>query len=71
MVGAIAPKLEQAEIERTKHKPTESLDAYDYFLRDMASLYQRTSDSTCEALRLYTRATELDPGFPGPSRYFD
>ena len=30
VVGAIAPKLEQAEIERAKRKPTESLDAYDY-----------------------------------------
>jgi TolB-like protein len=29
VVGAIAPKLEQAEIERAKRKPTESLDAYD------------------------------------------
>ena len=29
--GAIAPKLEQAEIERAKRKPTESLDAYDYY----------------------------------------
>ena len=27
VVGAIAPKLEQAEIERAKRKPTESLDA--------------------------------------------
>ncbi len=28
VVGAIAPKLEQAEIERAKRKPTENLDAY-------------------------------------------
>jgi TolB-like protein len=33
VVGAIAPKLEQAEIERAKRKPTRSLDAYDYYLR--------------------------------------
>src|SRR5262249_31006274 len=31
VVAAIAPKLEQAEIERAKRKPTESLDAYDYY----------------------------------------
>ena len=30
VVGAIAPKLVQAEIERAKCKPTESPDAYDY-----------------------------------------
>jgi TolB-like protein len=29
VVGAIAPQLERAEIERAKRKPTESLDAYD------------------------------------------
>jgi hypothetical protein len=37
VVGAIARRLEQAEIERSKRKPTESLDAYDLFLRGMAS----------------------------------
>src|SRR6185436_16597044 len=29
VVGAISPKLEQAEIERARRKPTASLDAYD------------------------------------------
>jgi len=33
VVGKIEPKLEQAEIERAKRKPTENLDAYDYYLR--------------------------------------
>jgi adenylate cyclase len=63
VVGAIAPRLEQAEIERAKRKPTESLDAYDYYLRGMASFYQRTRESTNEALRLFYRAIELDPDF--------
>jgi len=63
VVGAIAPKLEQAEIERAKRKPTESLDAYDNFLRAMASVYQRTKGANSEALRLFYRAIELDPEF--------
>src|SRR3954452_3165393 len=63
VVGAIAPKLEQAEIERAKRKPTESLDAYDYFLRGMASLHQWTKESNDEALRLFYKSIELDPGF--------
>ena len=42
VVGAIAPQLERAEIERAKRKPTESLDAYDYYLRGMANLHQGT-----------------------------
>jgi TolB-like protein/Tfp pilus assembly protein PilF len=63
VVGAIAPKLEQAEIERANRKPTESLDAYDYFLRGMASLHQWTRESISEALSLFYRAIELDPNF--------
>src|SRR5207253_5164614 len=56
VVGAIVPKLEEAEIERSKRKPTESLDAYDYYLRGMASLYQWSMESTSEALRLFCMA---------------
>jgi adenylate cyclase len=63
VISAIAPKLEQAEIERAKRKPTESLNAYDYFLRGMASLHQWTKESNDEALRLFPRSIELDPGF--------
>ena len=40
VVSAIAPTLEQAEIERAKRKPTESLEAYDYFLRAKACMYR-------------------------------
>ena len=60
VVGAIAPKLEQAEIERAKRKPTESLDAYDYFLRGMAAFYQFTKPGNEEALVLFSRAIEVD-----------
>jgi tetratricopeptide (TPR) repeat protein len=63
VVGAIAPQLEQAEIERAKRKPTESLDAYDYYLRAMASYYLRTRESIGDALPLFYRAIELDPNF--------
>jgi TolB-like protein len=63
VVGAIAPKLEEAEIERAKHKPTESLDAYDHYLRGIASLHRGTRDAYDEALRLFYQAIELDPDF--------
>jgi adenylate cyclase len=39
------------------------MDAYDYYLRGMASLYQRTKEGTSEALRMFYRAIELDPDF--------
>ena len=66
VVGQIAPKLEQAEIERTKRKPTANLGAYDYFLRGMAVHYQITMEANNESLRLFYRAIELDPDFAAP-----
>jgi adenylate cyclase len=66
VVGAIAPKLELAEIERAKRKLTESLDAYDYYLRGTASAHQFARDANSEALRLFQRAIEIDPNFAAP-----
>ena len=63
VIGAIAPQLEHAEIERAKRKPTDSLDAYDYFLRGMASYYGRTREAINEALPLFYKAIELDTNF--------
>jgi adenylate cyclase len=63
VVGAIAPKLEQAEIERAKRKPTDSLDAYDHFLRGIASYNLWTREANAEALSSFSRAIELDPHF--------
>jgi len=64
VVGAIAPAVEQAEIERAKRKPTESLDAYTLYLRGLAKAYQFANRQTNnEALRLFNSAIELDPDF--------
>ena len=64
VVGAIAPAVEKAEIERAKRKPTESLDAYALYLRGLAKFYQFASrQANDEALRLFNSAIELDPDF--------
>jgi TolB-like protein len=63
VVGAIAPKLEQAEIDRARRKPTENLDPYDYYLRGFASFHQWTREANVEALSCFYRAIELDPLF--------
>src|SRR5262249_48675847 len=63
VVGAIAPKLDQAGIERAKRKPTENLNAYDCWLRGVAIFPRGTKEATSEALRLFYRAIELDPEF--------
>jgi TolB-like protein/Tfp pilus assembly protein PilF len=61
LVGAIIPKLEEVEFNRTKFKPTESLDAYDCYLR--VHFNQWTNESVSEALKLFSKAIELDPEF--------
>src|SRR5690606_35059632 len=55
--------LERAEIERARHKPTEHLDAYDYYLRGMARLHHGTRESIDQALPLFHKAMALDPDF--------
>ena len=66
VVGAIAPELEQAEIERARRKPTRDLQAYDYYLRGMASLYAQSREATNEALALFHKAADLDAAFALP-----
>ncbi|MER9297700.1 adenylate cyclase [Mesorhizobium sp. M0621] len=65
IVGAITPKVEEAEIERAKRKPTESLDAYDYYLRGLSAFDRTITDRLVidDALRLFMKAIERDPEF--------
>jgi TolB-like protein/tetratricopeptide (TPR) repeat protein len=63
VVRAIAPKMEQAEVARAKRKPTESLDAYDCFLRGTENLHRQTPEGVDEALRLLKQAIALDPDY--------
>ena len=61
VVGAIAPKLQQNDIERARRKPTEKMDSYDCFLRGMAAVMDRSKWSTSEAEDWFRRAADLDP----------
>jgi adenylate cyclase len=63
VANAIAPKVEQAEIRRAGHKPTENLDAYDYFLRGLGPYYTLELEPTEEAFRCFNEAIRLDPNF--------
>jgi len=63
VVGATEPKLRQSEIERTSRKPTESLVAYDLFLRALALRDTRTDESVREAIALLKRALAIDPNY--------
>jgi TolB-like protein len=63
VVGAIAPQLERAEIERARRKPTANLSAYDYYLRGMANLHQGSREAIDQGLALFDQAIRLDPDF--------
>jgi tetratricopeptide (TPR) repeat protein len=63
VIGAIGPQLQRAEIERAQRKPTESLQAYEYYLRALASFYKFTREAHLEALNLSEIACNMDPEF--------
>ena len=63
VVGSIEPRLRQSEIERANRKLTESLDAYDLYLRALALRDIHTDESVREAVALLKRALAIDPNY--------
>ena len=63
VAGAIEPRLQRAEIERVRHKATQDLGAYDYYLRGLASMHEGSGEAIRAAHGLFIRATELDPTY--------
>ena len=66
VVAAIAPRLEQAEIDRSERKPTESLNAIDLYYRATQSYRRLTRQGNEDALRLARQAISFDPNFAAP-----
>ncbi|MBN9454371.1 MAG: winged helix-turn-helix domain-containing protein [Bosea sp.] len=62
-VGAIAPSIRRAEIDRVKRKRPDSLDAYDLVLRAQADVDSGMPGQVARALQLLERAIELDPDY--------
>ncbi len=63
VVGAIEPRLRQSEIERATHKPTDSLDAYDLYLRAIAQFHKYNEEGMREAVALAKNALAIDPSY--------
>ena len=61
VVAALAPRLEQAEIDRAKRKTIGNLGAYDCYLRSLACLQTMSKQNVEEAMALSTHAIDLDP----------
>ncbi len=62
VVSAIAPKMLQTEIDLAARRPN-NLSAYDLCLRAFPHLYSWTRGGSTEALRLASRALEIDPRY--------
>jgi TolB-like protein/tetratricopeptide (TPR) repeat protein len=62
-VGAIAPSVWRAEIDRVKRKRPDSLDAYDLVLRAQVDVDSGMPEQVTRALVLLERAIELDPAY--------
>ena len=63
VVGAIAPRMERAEIVRARRRPPGNTDAYDCYLRGLACLSPVTVDGMERALGFFTEASALDPDY--------
>ena len=66
VVGAIAPELEKAEVDRAKREVTNNPAAYDLYLRGLASWNRWSKDDNANALTFFYAAIEKDPGFATP-----
>jgi TolB-like protein len=62
-VGAIAPSLRRAEIDRVKRQRTDSLDAYDLVLRAQLDVDSGMPEQVTRALVLLDQAIKLDPAY--------
>ena len=63
VVNLIAPRMRQSDLERFRRKPTERLDAYDCFLRGMATASDPSKWSTSEAQGWFRQAIHRDPAY--------
>ena len=59
----VSPVIEQAEVERVRRRPPESLNAYELFLRGLPIYRAATLAKNAESFALFSRAMELDPGY--------
>jgi len=63
VVGAIAPSMRKAEIERVRRKRPDSLDAYDLVLRAQPDVDSGMPEQVTRALVLLDRAIALEPAY--------
>lgn len=60
IVANLEPAIGKAELARSKSKPPNNLDAWDYYLRGKPRLHEFTKEGNIEARTMFERAIELD-----------
>ena len=63
VVGVVEPSVRCSEIERSRRKRPESLDAYDLFLQSLPHMQARMPHGGRIAIPLLEKALELDPDY--------
>ena len=63
VAGIVEPRLQRSEIERSRRKRTESLDAYDLYLRALPYVAAQMPKEAKRALPLLEEALKLDPDY--------
>jgi adenylate cyclase len=64
IVGVVEPSVVKSEIERSRRKHPENLEAYDLCLRALPHLYLPIPDGAKAAAPLLEQALRLEPNFP-------
>jgi adenylate cyclase len=63
IVTMLEPQVVNAERERARRKPTQSLDAWEAYQRGLWHVYQYTAEDNAIGQELLDRATQIDPNF--------
>jgi adenylate cyclase len=63
IVSALQVNLTPADQALTERKPTDSVEAYDIFLKGRANFNTAKPEHTLAAIECFERAIEIDPGF--------
>jgi adenylate cyclase len=59
----VAPELERAERQRSGSKPPSDLQAWDYYLRGIALVYEFSKESNWLGREMFEKAVALDPRY--------
>jgi TolB-like protein/class 3 adenylate cyclase/tetratricopeptide (TPR) repeat protein len=63
VVAVVEPKIQRAEIDRSRRERPESLDAYDLYLRALQKINTSRPDDNAAGLELLDRTIAQEPGY--------